>query len=124
MEPIEDILDFRKAHSHEYRAYARAVQRFVREIGLLPTEERAGALRERQEEVKDMAHDLRGMSAGAWGRAATFTFGLTGAVWLAHQGDAIGAVLAAGVASGSLMADNRDTAGVYTYLFHARQRYG
>ncbi len=124
MEPIDEILDFRKAHLDDYRAYARAVRGFVRELGLLPEDDRARALQERQEELSDMAHSLREISRGAWGRAATFTFGFAGAAWtLRHGLDPIGALFAAGMAASALVADESNVAGAYTYIFQAQRRY-
>lgn len=124
MEPIDEILNFRKAHLDDYRAYARAVRRFVRELGVLPEEDRTRALEERQEELSDMAHSLRKISRGTWGRAATFAFGLAGAAWtLSHGLDPIGAIFATGMATSALVSDESNVAGTYTYIFQAQHRY-
>ena len=41
--PIDEVLDFRRQHLQEHRAYARKVRQFVRELGSLPEEQRPEA---------------------------------------------------------------------------------
>src|SRR5262249_23606183 len=63
--PLDDILEFREDHGPAYRAYARNVRQAVSELGLLEPEAREASLRDRREELSDMAEDLRG-TARRW----------------------------------------------------------
>ena len=122
--PLDEVLDFRKAHHREFRDYARNVRRFVREIGDLPTREREKAFRDRQEQISDLASDLKRTGWKAWKKPASFALTITGAAWTWQTGDPIGALLAAiGAAAGTIGADNKRV-NAYSYLFRARSRYG
>jgi hypothetical protein len=121
--PIEEVLDFRRQHLKEHRAYARAVRDFVNKLSLLSEKERAKALEDRLDEVRDLASDVRAVSRNAWKRPAYFAPTGLGAVWALKAGDPFGALLAA--SAGLLGAPSADqpTAGAYSYLFRAAERY-
>jgi hypothetical protein len=122
--PINEVLDFRRQHLKEHRAYARAVRDFVEKLGLLPEKKRVKAIKDRQEEIRDLANDVRRISAKAWKRPAYFAMTGLGAAWAVKAGDPIGAILTAGL--GVLGAPPRESAqtGAFSYLFRAGERYG
>jgi hypothetical protein len=121
--PIDEVLAFRRDNYKEHRAYARAVRKFVRELGQLSEKERAAALKARLEEIRDIANDLKTASRKSWKRPASFALSITGAAWTLKTGDPIGALLAAGAAIlGAEKAAAPET-GAYSYLFRAATRY-
>ncbi len=117
--PMEEILDFRRQHSEEYRAYARNIKAFVRELSLMGQEQRAEAFADRQEELDDIASDLRRTSRQAWKRPASFGLTLSGAAWTLVSGDPVAAGLSfvGGLVGGAIGTGNE--AGVYSFLFRA-----
>ena len=122
--PIDEVLDFRTAHFQEYRAYARSVRQFVRNLSLTPEPERIRAYEDRQAELDDLAQDLKQTSRKAWKQPATFGLTMTGAAWTLATGDPIGALLSAGGALlGGVSSPPRE-AGAYSYIFRAQRRYG
>jgi hypothetical protein len=120
--PIDEVLDFRKAHLKEYRGYARNVRGFVRELSLMSEEERSGAFADRQAELDDYASDLRAASRSAWKQPSTFALTLSGAAWTLATGDPMGALLSAGGALLGGILPPQQEAGAYSYLFRAGQR--
>jgi hypothetical protein len=122
--PLDEVLSFRQAHHREYKEYARNVRQFVHEISGLPGRERERALRDRQEQIRDLASDLKKTGRKAWQRPAFFALSVTGAAWKWQTGDPIGAVLAAAGALGTAISGgHRSEVGAYSYLFQARSRY-
>lgn len=118
--PLDEILDFRREHASDYRIYMRSVREAARYIALLPAEERSRALRDRQEELHDLAADLRSVSRTAWRRAANLLLSFAGAFWSGYSGDPVAGVLAA---SGSIISDLTTPpsieGGIYSYLLEA-----
>ena len=96
--PIDEVLDFRSQHQFEYRQYARSVRRFVRDVSLMNSEERAEAEDDRRAEIENLARDLKRASQKAWRKPATFGFAAAGAAWTLATGDPIGALLGTGAA--------------------------
>ena len=94
--PLDEVLDFKVSYGQEYRAYARSIRRFSREIGLLPSHDRSAAFADRQAELVDLASDLKKTARAAWKRPATFALGLAGAAWTYGTGDWIGALIGGG----------------------------
>jgi hypothetical protein len=122
--PIDEVLTFRREHYSEHRAYARAVRKFVRELTQIPEKERAKALKDRLEEIRDIANDLKTVSRKAWKRPASFALSIAGAAWMLKTGDPIGALLAAGgVMLGRSDAPTKAETGAYSYIFSAASRY-
>lgn len=117
--PMEEILDFRRQHSEEYRAYARNVKAFMRELSLMAEEQREEAFADRQEELHDIASDLRRTSRQAWNRHASFGLTITGAAWTLVSGDPVGAVLASAGGLLGMAAETQSEAGAYSFLFRA-----
>lgn len=120
---IDEILAFRKEHGELHRNYRLSVRRFVRELSLMGEEERSAAFESRQEEIDDIASEIRNLLRTSWKTPASFMLGIAGAAWTATTGDALGALLAGGGAvlglSGSADAD----AGAYSFLFNAQSLY-
>lgn len=122
--PLEDILDFREHHGQAYRAYVRNVRQQVSELGLLEPEDREIALRDRSDELSEMAGDLRRTAQRRWRNpAGLFALSAAGAGWMAEHGhDPIGAVLA--LAAGGLAlagAAPSQPVTAYSYVFAARR---
>jgi hypothetical protein len=123
--PIDEVLAFRRENLKEHRAYARAVRRFVRELSQMPEKEQVKALKDRLEEIRDVANDLKSLSRKSWKRPATFAIGIAGAAWTLRAGDPIGALLAAGAALlGAGESSPEPNTGAYSYLFRATSQYG
>jgi hypothetical protein len=122
--PIDEVLAFRRDFYMEHRAYARAARKFVRELSQLPEKERAKALKERLEEIQDIANDLKTLSRKSWKRPASFALSIAGAAWTLKTGDPIGALLAAGSAIlGGIETKEQPSTGAYSYIFRAAGRY-
>lgn len=118
--PLDEVLDFRRQHGAEHRAYARDLRQFVRDLAGLDQHARDQTFIDRREALADTADQLRRLARTSWRRPlATFGLGIAGsAVALAH-GNPIGAGL---TAAGALLGLRRraDPASAYTYLFRAQ----
>jgi hypothetical protein len=123
--PIDEVLAFRRENLKEHRVYARAVRTFVRELSQMPEKGRAKALKDRLEEIRDIANDLKTLSRKSWKRPASFALGIAGAAWMYKTGDPIGGILAAGALMlGSSDGKGQADTGAYSYLFRAATKYG
>ena len=121
--PLDEVLDFRRSHLKEFKAYARNVRRFVVELSQLAPRRRETAFNDRQEEIRDLAADLKRKSRKAWKKPASFALSIAGATWTLHSGDPIGALLAAGAAAAGALSDDKPEVSAYSYLFAASERY-
>ena len=121
--PIDEILDFRKEHFKEHRAYVRSVRKHTRELSQLPEKDREDELASRREELQEMAISLKSASRKAWKRPASFGLGMAGAFWRFGSHDYVGAVLSAGGALLSLGSKDKVHADAYSYLFRANSRF-
>ncbi len=122
--PIDEVLDFRNQNYSQHRKYSLGVRSFARELSLMPTEERQVAFEQRQEELDDVAREIRSANRKAWGRPVSFAISLAGAAWTLQSGEPTGAsIAAAGGVAGFLFsrADRSQEGGVYSYLFSARR---
>ena len=122
--PIDEVLDFRNQNYSQHRRYSHAVRSFARELSLMPTEERQVAFEQRQEELDDVAREIRNANRKAWGRSISFAISLAGAAWTLQSGELTGAsIAAAGGIAGFLFSrvDRSQEGGVYSYLFSARR---
>jgi hypothetical protein len=122
--PLDEVLDFRKLHLREFREYARSVRQFVREVGRLPSREREKAFQDRQEQIRDLASDLKRTGWQAWRKPASFALTIAGAAWTAKTGDPVGALLAATGAAAGVVGGKRNQVSAYSYLFQARNQWG
>jgi hypothetical protein len=118
--PIDEVLDFRRREGPAFQRYARDLRHFVRELSLLPEEERAAAMTERQEALSDAAADLNRKGDLKWRTALGFGLGIAGAAWMVLKQDPVGAALSL---AGQLVAGGGQAreAHAYDYLMHARR---
>ena len=123
MIPIDEILDFRKEHFKEHRAYVRSVRKLTRELSQMPDEYREGELTSRREEMQEIANSLKSASQKAWKRPASFGLGIAGAFWRLGSDDYVGAVLLAAGALLRLTSKDEVNTGAYSYLFRANSRF-
>ena len=119
--PLDEVLDFRRIHAKEYRAYARNLRKFVRELSLLPAKERTKGFADRQEEIRDLAADLKRRGRKAWRKPASFALSVAGAAWTMGTGDPIGALLATAAALAGGTINKRPEVTAYSYLFRAQE---
>jgi len=120
--PLDEVLDFRRQHGSDYRAYSRQVRQFVLELSLQSSADQTTALSERCAELDDWAEELRSVGRVAFKhQAVSLGFGLAGAAWTLVHGDAWAATFAAGAAAASLSAPNSEPIGAaYTYILQAK----
>jgi hypothetical protein len=122
--PIDEVLAFRRENLKEHRTYARAVRKFVNDLAQMPEKERSKALKDRLEEIRDIASDLKTLSRKAWKRPASFALSIAGAAWTLKTGNPIGALLSAGAAIlGGGDAKKQVGTEAYSYLFRAATKY-
>lgn len=120
--PLDEVLDFRRQHGADYRAYARDLRKFVRDLSGLDQEARNEAFFDRREALADTADELRRLARTSWRRPlATFGLGIAGSAIALGSGNPAGAGLTA--ASALLGVRRRaDPASAYTYLFRAQEQ--
>lgn len=97
--PLDELLDFRKQHAAEFRAYARQLRSTLIQLGPLDEADGQTVLVDRLEELAERAFSLRRTSRRAWAPSktgvASATLGLAGAAWeLTGNHDPVGAALA------------------------------
>ncbi len=122
--PIDEVLGYRKEHLLDYRRYARNVRQFVRDLSLMSEEERAIALRDRQEELEDLATGLRNTAQRAWKKPVSFALSIAGAIWKITRGDILGGLLASGSSVTGAELIRKGETGAYSYLFDAHSSLG
>ena len=120
--PLDEVLDFRRQHGSEYRAYSQDVRQFVLHISLLPEAERPSAISARHAELDDRAEELRRIGRSAFKRqVVSFGFGLAGAAWTLVHGDPYGALFATGATAAGLTAPTPGSMGAaYSYILMAK----
>jgi hypothetical protein len=121
--PLDEVLDFRREHLRQHRAYVRSVRKFARELSLMSGNEREPALRDRQVELNDLASDIRRTATISWRLPASFALGLASATWSYVTGDRVAALFAAGSAVVGALSPSTTEAGAFSYLFDAKKRY-
>jgi hypothetical protein len=125
--PLDEILDFRRQHGAEYRAYARDCRRFLIELGPLARDDRHSVLQLRREDLQDRAHALRRTAQRAWSlpQMAAFGLGLAGAAWeLVGQHDPISAaIVAAASATAIATSGEATTADAYSYIHRVERTF-
>jgi hypothetical protein len=121
--PLDEVLDFRRQNLRKYREYTRAVRQFVREISLLEAKQRVKAFSDRQEELQDLAADLKTIGRKAWRKPASFALSIAGAAWTIKTGDPVAAAFTALTAGIAALPEKKQEAGAYSYLFSAHQRF-
>ena len=118
--PLDEVLDFRRQHGKQHRAYARDLRHLVRDLTLLDQTQRDEALLDRREALADAADDLRRLTRKSWRRPLpTFGLGLAGSAVTLASGNSIGAGIT--VASALLgLRWQAEPGSAYTYLFQAQ----
>ena len=118
--PLDEVLDFRRQHGDQHRAYARDLRQFVRDAAALAPADQEQAFLDRREALADAADELQRLARASWRRPlATFGLGIAGSAVTLAFGNPIGAGL---TAAGALLGLRRqaDPASAYTYLFRAQ----
>ena len=119
--PLDEVLDFRRQHGDQHRAYARDLRQFVRDAAALTQADREQALLDRREALAYAADELRRLARTSWRRPlATFGLGIAGSAVTLAYGNPIGAGLTAAAALLGLRRQ-ADPGSAYTYLFQAQQ---
>lgn len=122
--PLDEVLAYRHEHGAHFRAYARGLRTFLYSLAQVPPgPERDNAIRQRQEEIRDAAVDLRHRIRDAFRVSAVpITLTIAGAAWTAlHDRDPIGAFLAA-LAGTSALPSYGTPVSAYSYLLLTRRR--
>lgn len=122
--PVDEVLSFRRENFSAHRKYARSAKQFALELSSMPEKERRPAFSRRQEELDDLARDLRTRARKAWKRPASFGLTLAGAAIAAATGHPIAALLAGAAAGLQYDGGTEPEAGAYSYLFAAQHRFG
>lgn len=120
--PLDEVLDFRRQHGAEHRAYARELRHFVRDCAGFDQDARDEAFADRRDALADTADQLRRLARTSWRRPlATFGLGIAGSAVTLATGNLIGAGLGA---AGALLGLRRqaDPASAYSYLFQAQDQ--
>ncbi len=119
--PLSEVLAFREQHGSEYRAYARNVREFARDLSLLDVDQRESALVDRREELADMATDLRRQSRTYWKRPmARVALGGAGAALSFAAANPMPALLAGAATLLAWEPENR-LGGAFSYLFEVQR---
>jgi hypothetical protein len=115
------VLEFRREHGPEHRAYARDLRKFVRDLASLDPVARDEAFLDRREALADAADELRRVARTSWRRPmATFGLGIAGSAVALAAGSTLGAGLS--LAEGLLGFDRRaDSSSAYSYIFRAQE---
>ncbi|MFI6645695.1 hypothetical protein [Streptomyces sp. NPDC050504] len=118
--PLDEILDYRSEHGPTYKAYARGLRDFVRDLETADPADRPRMLQDRSESIADHAAQLR-RARLAWGRPLTaLACAGAGVAWTLHQADGWGAFIAAlGAAAGFARPPRPESP--FTYLFETRR---
>lgn len=120
--PLDEVLDFRRQHGAEHRAYARGLRQFARDLAALDQGAREQAFVDRRESLADAADQLQRLARKSWRfPLATFGLGIAGAAVSLAQSNRIGAALSA---AGGLLGLYRqaDPGNAYSYLFRAERQ--
>ena len=119
--PIDDVLAFREEHYPQHRDYRLAVRKFARELSEMPSEERPAVFEQREEKLRDAAHQLRQEHLSAWKQGTTFALGLAGAALNFFTGNIPGAAVAGTSAALNAFGGRAVDLGCYSYLFEAKR---
>lgn len=124
--PLDEVLDFRTAHSAAHRDYVLNLRQFLADISAAEGPDRTRLLDRRQADLDRQARSLRKLSLDAFKRpadAAGFALGLTGSAWSLATGNPVPAGLAALGAALRLL-PTRQTGSAYSYIFRAHRHWG
>jgi len=122
--PIAEVLQFREENLEAHRRYCLSARKFALELSSMPEKGRVTAFNLRQNELDDIASDLRKKAQLAWKKPASFGLTLAGSAIAAAAGHPIAAALAIGAAALRYDGTKIPDAGIYSYLFKAHHRFG
>jgi hypothetical protein len=118
--PLDEVLDFRRQHGSEYRAYARDLRRLIRELSPLQQNERDEALADRREALRDEADRLARLTKASWrSNFGSFLLAVGGGSASLAVGDPVGGTVNAASALYGV-GRRTDPGTAYTYLFQAQ----
>lgn len=119
--PLDEVLAFRQENGRLYRAYAKAVRQFARELGTMPIWQRPAVLRERNAEIRDLAADLRKLSKTAWRKPVAFALTIAGTASGLGTGGLVAGILGM---LGAVAAYEHPSKPLlpYSYIFEIRER--
>jgi len=118
--PVDEIISYKKENSVLYQNYIKTARRFIREVYNTPEELRKEALNDREQEIAELAIELRRASRRAWSKPANFSLTVAGAaISLATSNPLPAAVLATAAAVSNLFDKPAPKeAGLYSYIFN------
>jgi len=122
--PLDELLDFRRQHGTKYRAYRRFLNEQVARLSIVDDEQRTILLRDRAEQIDDIAADLnRGLrTAFTVKNAGSFALGMVGTALGIATHNYFGAALGASSSLWSIMKEP-DSSGSFSYLFEAQKQF-
>lgn len=119
--PIDELLDFRKRHAAQYRAYARDLRRVVRDLRGAEPRERDAILADRREALVSAAEDLKRGPLRDVATSGVMAVGLLAGVAGVLEGSEISGALGALAAVGAVAAAPRKPPETFSYLFAMRR---
>lgn len=122
--PLNEVLDFRRQHQKEFKAYSFALRKFVQEMSFLNEEERQLYLGQRIEEIEDLASEAKRVSRQAWKKPLSIILAIAGAAWTLAAGDYVGAAIAGVSAALASSEPQITTIDAYSYLLKAIDEFG
>ena len=120
--PIDEVLCFREQNLEAHKRYMLSVRKFALELSRMSDEERELTFEIRQDELNDIANDLRKRARKSWKKPASFALSLAGSVLSALTSPIVEVIRAAGSLAGHERRDD-PTTGAYSYLFRAQSRW-
>ena len=121
--PYDEVLDFRQQNLHAHRRYMLAVRKFAMELSVMTEEKRKNAFDIRQNELDDLANDLRNCARKAWRRRASFALTYTGSA-LSALNPIVGTAFLFLASVLKHLEPEQPDPGVYSYLFRSQARWG
>lgn len=124
--PLDEVVDFRRTHGSEYRAYSKEVRDFVLSLSLMAENDRIAAITERRADLIDRAEQLREIGRRSFKRQSiSVGIGFAGAAWTLAHADPWGAAFAAAATAAGISRPSLGSIGAaYTYVFQAAKELG
>lgn len=120
--PMDELLDFRKRHASEYRAYARDLRTVVRDLRSADPGERESILGDRREALKDAAEDLKRGPLKEVAVKGALALGVLAGIAGIVEGSEVSGALSIAATAGGGFASRRRPPEMYSYLFAARKQ--
>ena len=121
--PMDELLDFRRRHANEYRAYARGLRSVVRELRGAEPGERESILRDRREAFTETAERLKRGPLRDIATGAVMAVGILGGTAGILEGSEIsgGLGVLTALGGGAAAAASRQPPEAFSYLFAMRK---